>query len=65
MWRDTNIASQKLCEKLGVGQDGMFKEFVSCRTDSGGAPIYESTLQYALLQRKSFTQRNSLPSIMP
>lgn len=47
---DTNTASQRLCEKLGMRQEGLFREFISFRNDDSGAPIYENTLQYALLR---------------
>ncbi|WP_454723882.1 MULTISPECIES: GNAT family N-acetyltransferase [Cupriavidus] len=49
---DTNTSSRRLCEKLGMRQEGVFKEFVSFRNDDGGAPIYENTMQYALLRRE-------------
>lgn len=49
---DTNISSQRLCEKLGMRQEGVFKEFVSFKNDEKGAPIYENTMQYAILQRE-------------
>jgi ribosomal-protein-alanine N-acetyltransferase len=62
---DTNIASRKLCEKLGMRQEGVFKEFVSFRTDDSGAPFYENTMQYALLQREWLTQGNTPPPIVP
>ncbi|MBK1674932.1 GNAT family N-acetyltransferase [Ectothiorhodospira shaposhnikovii] len=49
---ETNTPSQRLCEKLGMRQEGVFKEFVSFRNDDSGAPIYENTMQYALLRRE-------------
>ena len=49
---DTNTSSQKLCERLGMRQEGAFKEFVSFKNDEAGAPIYENTLQYALLHHE-------------
>ena len=49
---DYNIASQKLCEKLGMRREGMFMEFVSFVKDEDGNPIYENTCQYAILKRE-------------
>ena len=47
---DNNIPSQKLCEKLGMRREGLFKEFVSFINDENGNPIYENTYQYAILK---------------
>lgn len=47
-----NIACQKLCEKLGARQEGLFKEFVSFVNDEDGNPIYENTYQYAILKKE-------------
>lgn len=49
---DYNIASQKLCEKLGMRREGMFLEFVSFVKDEDGNPIYENTMQYAILKKE-------------
>lgn len=49
---DDNIASQKLCERLGMRQEGLFKEFVSFINDENGNPIYENTYQYAILKKE-------------
>lgn len=49
---DTNTPSQRLCEKLGMRREGVFKEFISFRNDENGAPIYENTMQYALLRHE-------------
>ena len=49
---DYNLASQKLCERLGMRREGLFKEFVSFVKDSAGNPIYENTLQYAILKKE-------------
>ena len=49
---DYNISSQKLCEKLGMRREGMFKEFVSFIKDANGEPIYENTMQYAILKKE-------------
>ena len=47
---DYNTPSQKLCEKLGMRREGLFKEFVSFVNDENGNPIYENTYQYAILK---------------
>ena len=49
---DYNISSQKLCEKLGMRREGMFMEFVSFINDEKGNPIYENTIQYAILKKE-------------
>lgn len=49
---DYNTSSQKLCEKLGMRREGMFMEFVSFINDENGEPIYENTLQYAILKKE-------------
>lgn len=49
---DTNPSSQRLCEKLGMRKEGVFKEFVTFSSDADGTPIYENTLQYAILRRE-------------
>ena len=49
---DYNIASQKLCEKLGMRREGLFKEFVTFINDENGNPIYENTYQYAILKKE-------------
>lgn len=53
---DYNLPCQKLCEKLGMRKEGVFKEFVSFVKDKSGEPIYENTMQYAIL-RKEWLQR--------
>ena len=47
---DYNLPSQNLCKKLGMRQEGFFKEFVSFINDSDGNPLYENTLQFAILK---------------
>ena len=47
---DYNIASQRLCEKLGMRREGLFKEFVSFVKDEEGKDKYENTYQYAILR---------------
>ena len=49
---DYNLSSQRLCEKLGMRREGMFIEFVSFVTDAEGNPIYENTIQYAILKKE-------------
>lgn len=49
---DDNVSSQKLCEKLGMRREGLFKEFISFVNDSNGNPIYENTVQYAILKKE-------------
>ena len=49
---DYNLPSQKLCEKLGMRQEGLFREFVTFVNDEDGNPIYENTLQYAILKKE-------------
>ena len=49
---DTNLPSQKLCEKLGMRREGVFLEYVSFVNGPDGAPLYENTLQYAILKRE-------------
>jgi RimJ/RimL family protein N-acetyltransferase len=56
---DTNTSSLRLCEKLGMRREGVFREFISFRNDDCGAPIYENTMQYALLRSEWLSQRSS------
>jgi RimJ/RimL family protein N-acetyltransferase len=49
---DHNVASLRLCEKLGMRKEGLFVEFVSFEADDNGDPIFENTLQYAILRRE-------------
>ena len=49
---DYNLLSQRLCEKLGMRREGLFKEFVSFVNDEDGVPIYENTMQYAMLKKE-------------
>ncbi|WP_041797848.1 GNAT family N-acetyltransferase [Rhodopseudomonas palustris] len=54
---DHNIASQRLCKRLGMRQEGLFKEYVTFKADSKGVPIYENTMQFAIL-RKEWEQQH-------
>ena len=49
---DYNKASQHLCEKLGMRQEGLFKEFISFVKNPDGTPHYENTYQYAILKKE-------------
>ena len=49
---DYNIACQRLCEKLGMRRESLFKEFVSFVRDDEGLPVYENTYQYAILKKE-------------
>jgi len=49
---DTNTASRRLCEKLGMRPEGLFLEYISFQNDEHGAPVYENTMQYALLRKE-------------
>lgn len=49
---DYNIASQKLCEKLGMRREGLYLEFISFINDESGNPIYENTYEYAILKKE-------------
>ena len=51
---DYNIACQRLCEKLGMRREGVFYEFVSFVNDEKGEPIYENTMQYAILKKEFY-----------
>ncbi len=49
---DHNTSSVRLCEKLGMRKEGVFVEYVTFGNDESGRPIYENTMQYALLRRE-------------
>ncbi|ROT95438.1 N-acetyltransferase [Altererythrobacter sp. FM1] len=49
---DHNASSRRLCERLGMRQEGLFVEFVSFTSDASGEPIYENTMQYAILRKE-------------
>ena len=49
---DYNLPSQHLCEKLGMRREGLFREFVSFINDADGNPIYENTIQWAILKKE-------------
>ena len=49
---DYNLPSQRLCEKLGMRREGLFREFVSFVNNPDGTPLYENTYQYAILKKE-------------
>lgn len=49
---DYNTHCQKLCEKLGMRQEGLFREFISFVKNPDGTPFYENTYQYAILKKE-------------
>ncbi len=49
---DYNTPSQRLCERLGMRQEALFKEYVTFVNDEDDNPIYENTLLYALLTKE-------------
>ena len=49
---DYNLASQHLCEKLGMRREGVLLEFISFVTNPDGTPRYENTVQYAILKKE-------------
>ena len=49
---DYNLPSQNLSNKLGIRQEAIFLEFVSFANDADGNPIYENTMQWAILKKE-------------
>lgn len=49
---DYNTSSQKLCERLRMRKEGLFKEFISFVNDENGQPVYENTMQFAILKKE-------------
>lgn len=49
---DNNFPSQHLCKKLGMRQEGLFKEFISFVNNPDGTPLYENTFQFAILKKE-------------
>ncbi len=56
---DYNARSQHLCEKLGLRREGLFRELVSFIDDAEGKPVYENTIQYAVLKQEWMAKRDS------
>jgi hypothetical protein len=56
---DDNLRSKRLCERLGMRHEGCMKEFISFVCHPDGAPRYEDTCIYAILNKewKSNRQR--------
>ena len=54
---DYNAASRHLCEKLGMRREGLFRSFVSFVDGADGAPVYENTIQYAVLKHEWMASR--------
>lgn len=61
---DHNAASQRLCERLGMRREGTFVEFVSFTNDAAGKPIYENTMQYAILRREWASRTKAEPGLL-
>lgn len=53
-----NFPSQRLCERLGMRQEGHFKEFISFVNYPDGTLKYEDTLQYAILKKEWVLQHH-------
>ncbi|PRD43626.1 GNAT family N-acetyltransferase [Phyllobacterium phragmitis] len=49
---DHNRASRRLCERLGMRQEGLFLEYVAFKKDDSGEPIFENTVQFAILRKE-------------
>ena len=49
---DYNACSRHLCEKLDMRREGLFRSFVSFVNDADGNPVYENTIQYAILKHE-------------
>lgn len=47
-----NLPSQALCQKLGMRKEGVFEDFVTFINHPDGTPLYETTLQFAVLKRE-------------
>ncbi len=58
---DYNLRSRHLCEKLGMRREGLFLEFVSFVRDPDGNPVYENTMQYAILKNEWMRNRTDTP----
>ena len=57
---DYNIASQHLCEKLGMRKEGLFLEYVSFVNKKDGTPLYENTYQYAILKKEWIVNKKEI-----
>lgn len=54
---DDNLRSKRLCERLGMRYEGCMKEFISFVCYPDGAPRYEDTCIYAILNKEWTEQR--------
>ena len=54
---DYNACSRHLCEKLGMRREGLFRSFVSFVDGADGNPVYENTIQYAVLKHEWMASR--------
>lgn len=49
---DDNIPSQRLCERLGMRREALFREFISFVNNPDGSKHYEDTREYAILKHE-------------
>lgn len=56
-----NGPSLRLCERLGMRLEGVFKEFVSFTRDASGKEIFEDTCMYAILAKEWRSAHALLP----
>ncbi len=49
---DGNYPSQNLCKKLGMRYEGTFIEYISFVNNPDGTPLYENTMQFAILKKE-------------
>ena len=54
---DYNARSRHLCEKVGLRFEGLFRAFVSFVDDADGNPVYENTMQLAVLRDEWMANR--------
>ncbi len=54
---DYNARSRHLCEKVGLRLEGLLRSFVSFVDDAAGNPVYENTLQLAVLKDEWMANR--------
>ena len=62
---DTNVPSQRLCERLGMRREGLFMEFISFVNNPDGTPRYENTYQYAILKKEWHTDTDLKKAVTP
>lgn len=49
---DDNLPSQHLCERLGMRQEALYREFISFVNNADGTKHYENTREYAILRKE-------------